>query len=160
MAQPIALELPHRDPREELRARLENAPIEHAEAVLSGYELLQGLHDRGVLELLRAAVGSGDKLVETAVEAARTPEAIRGMRNVLILAKMMGSIEPELLKSFAGAFPEALKGAGLQGAQPPGLWSLLKGFRSKDGRRGLGVVNSLLEAWGRNMAAQNRRPQD
>ena len=95
MAQPIALELPHRDPREELRARLENAPIEHAAAVLSGYELLQGLHDRGVLELLRAAVGSGDKLVETAVEAARTPEAIRGMRNVLILAKMMGSIEPE-----------------------------------------------------------------
>ncbi|MFZ0878605.1 MAG: DUF1641 domain-containing protein [Candidatus Acidiferrales bacterium] len=64
------------------------------------------------------------------------------------------------LKSFAGAFPEALKGASLQGAQPPGLWSLLKGFRSKDGRRGLGVVNSLLEAWGRNMAAQNRRPQD
>ena len=129
MAQPIALELPHRDPREELRARLENAPIEHAEAVLSGYELLQGLHDRGVLELLRAAVGSGDKLVETAVEAARTPEAIRGMRNVLILAKMMGSIEPELLKSFAGAFPEALNEASLQDAEPPSLWSLLKGFR-------------------------------
>lgn len=102
MAQPIALELPHRDPREELRARLENAPIEHAAAVLSGYELLQGLHDRGVLELLRAAVGSGDKLVETAVEAARTPEAIRGMRNVLILAKMMGSIEPESKKFCRG----------------------------------------------------------
>ena len=51
MARPIPLELPPRDPREELRKRLEQAPAEHAEALLDSYELLQQLHDHGVFEL-------------------------------------------------------------------------------------------------------------
>ena len=50
MARPIPLELPKHDPREELRVRLQQAPAEHAEAVLASFEVLQGLHDCGVLE--------------------------------------------------------------------------------------------------------------
>ena len=76
MAQPIPLELPTRDPRAELQFRLQTAPVEHAEALLAAYEVLQGLHDRGVLELLRGTLGSGDKLLEIVVEAAKTPESI------------------------------------------------------------------------------------
>ena len=41
MARPISLELPPRDPRQELRKRLDEAPIEHAEALLDSWELLQ-----------------------------------------------------------------------------------------------------------------------
>jgi len=41
MARPIPLNLPPRDPRQELRKRLEEAPIEHAEALLDSWELLQ-----------------------------------------------------------------------------------------------------------------------
>ena len=51
VAQPIPLEVPPRNPRAELHARLEQAPDEHAEAVLAAYEVLQELHDRGVLEI-------------------------------------------------------------------------------------------------------------
>ena len=54
MAQPIPLELPVRDPRVALQARLQDAPAEHAEALLAGYEVLQGLHDSGVFDLMRA----------------------------------------------------------------------------------------------------------
>ncbi len=61
MAQPISLEIPPRDPRKELIARLERAPVEHAEAILSAYEVLQGLHDRQVLEMLRGLLGLGRK---------------------------------------------------------------------------------------------------
>ena len=50
MAKPILLDAPNRDPKVELRHRLENAPAEHAEALLAAYEVLQGLHDRGLLE--------------------------------------------------------------------------------------------------------------
>ena len=50
MAQPIPLEIPPRNPRAELRSRLEQAPEEHAEAVLAAYEVLQQLHERGVKE--------------------------------------------------------------------------------------------------------------
>ena len=48
MARPIALELPPRDPRQELRKRLEEAPLQHAEALLDSYELLGKLHEHGV----------------------------------------------------------------------------------------------------------------
>src|SRR5882762_2807224 len=90
MARPIPLELPKRDPREELRSRLEQAPVEHAEAILAGFEVLQALHDRGVLELLRGMLDGGNKVLEIAVEASKTPEAIRGIRNLLILSKTVG----------------------------------------------------------------------
>ena len=45
MAHPIALDVPVRDPRIELQRRLEDAPAEHAAALLAGYEVLQGLQD-------------------------------------------------------------------------------------------------------------------
>src|SRR5271163_599938 len=98
MAQPIALEPPPVDPRVELQNRLQDAPAEHAEALLAAYEVLQGLHDRGVLDLMRGALGSGDKVLEIAVTAAQSPGSIRGIRNLLLLVNTLGAIEPELLK--------------------------------------------------------------
>jgi len=46
MAQPNPLEIAPGDPRRELQCRLQNAPLEHAEALLAAYNLLQELHDR------------------------------------------------------------------------------------------------------------------
>jgi uncharacterized protein YjgD (DUF1641 family) len=155
MARPIALELPKRDPREELRVRLQEAPVEHAEAVLAGFEVLQGLHDRGVLELLRGVLGGSDKILEILVESTKTPEAVRGIRNLLVMTKILGSIEPELLKKFAQSVPDALVGAAqAEQTEPPGFWAVLKILRGKNLRRGLAVVNNLLEACGRNFSSQ------
>ena len=151
MAQPIPLQLPARDPRTELQARLQNAPLEHAEALLSAYEVLQGLHERGVLDLLRGALGSTDRVVEVFVEAAKAPEAVRGIRNIVILAKVLGTIEPELVKGFARSLPEAIALTKAHESRPPGFWGILKKFRNRDFRRGLVLVNSMLEAFGRNL---------
>src|SRR6266478_1148695 len=71
MAKPIPLEFPARDPRTELQARLQNAPLEHAQALLAAYEVLQGLHDRGVFEPIRGTLGSSDKVIEILVEASK-----------------------------------------------------------------------------------------
>ena len=76
MAQPITFDAPAKAAPTNLE-RLQNAPAEHAEAVLSGYEFLQLLHDRGVLNLLRGLVGGGDALVGTIAAAVDTPESIR-----------------------------------------------------------------------------------
>lgn len=155
MAQPIPLELPKRDPREELRSRLEQAPVEHAEAVLAGFAFLQGLYDRGVLELLRGVLGGGDKILEIVVEAAKTPEAIRGIRNLLILTKTFGAIDPELLKKFAEAIPHALVSvAKAQEKDPPGFWETLRIFRSRNLRRGLAVIDSVLEAFRKTFSTE------
>src|SRR6266513_4923510 len=98
MSQPIRLEFPPRDARAELQTRLQDAPLQHAEALLSGYDLLQRLHDRGVLDLLRGGLGSSDKVLEIAVDAAQSPQSIRGIRNLLLVINMLGTIDPDQLR--------------------------------------------------------------
>ena len=148
MARPISLELPPRDPREELRKRLDEAPIEHAEALLDSWELLQQLHEHGVFQLLRGALGASDKLIETAVDAAKSDESVRAMRNALILAKMLGSINPEVLQCFAEATTETLGCYQKPVIEPPGLFSLLSQFRHKELRRSMALINRFLETLG------------
>jgi uncharacterized protein YjgD (DUF1641 family) len=154
MAKPIPFQLPARDPREELRSRLDRAPFEHAEALLAGYEVLQGLHDTGVLDLLRGLFGAGNKMLETAAEAAQAPESQRAIRNLIVLGKTLGEIDPDLFDGFAMALPEAMLQARAQGHEPPGFLAILNKFRSKDLRRGLVAVNSLLEAWGKDFFSE------
>jgi uncharacterized protein YjgD (DUF1641 family) len=160
MAKPVPLQLPARDPREELRSRLDRAPLEHADALLATYEVLQGLHDCGILELLRGLLGSGDKVLETAVDAARAPESVRAVRNLLVLFKTLGEIDPDLFDGFALALPEAMQQAKAQGKEPPGFLAILNKFRSKDLRRGLVAVNSLLEAWGKDFFSEAHSKPD
>jgi len=148
------LDLAKRDPREELLVRLEHAPAEHAEAILTGFEVLQSLHDHGVLELARGVLGGGKKIIKKEVKTGKTTESIRAIRNLLIMTKILGSIQPQLLEKFARAIPDALEGVAKgEQADPPGMWGILKIFRSANLRRGLAVVNNLLEAWGRNFSA-------
>ena len=148
MARPISLELPPRDPREELRKRLEEAPAEHAEALLESYELLQQLHDHGVFQLLRGVLGASDKLVEAAVDAAKSDESVRAIRNAIILGKMLGSINPEVLQCFAAATTETLGCYQKPVIEPPGLFSLLNQFRHKELRRSMALLNRFLDTLG------------
>jgi uncharacterized protein YjgD (DUF1641 family) len=155
MAKPISLQLPKRDPQEQLRSRLEKAPDQHAEALLASLDVLQSLHDQGVLELLRGVLGGGNTILEIVVDASKTPEAIRGIRNLMIMTKILGAMDPEVLKKFTEAVPDALAGvAKAQATPPPRLWETLRILRSKNLRRGLAVANNLLEALGRNFSTQ------
>jgi uncharacterized protein YjgD (DUF1641 family) len=151
MALPIRFEPLARDAREELRDRLDKAPLEHAEALLSGYEVLQGLHERGVLDILKGALSASDTLLETVVEVAKTPEAIRSVRNLLLLSQVLGNIEPELLDGIMRSIPEGLAQVSAKRSETPGLFSLLQKFCSKDSRRALGATAELLESVGKDL---------
>ena len=156
MARPIPLELPPRDPQRELNARLERAPQEHAEAVLAAYEVLQSLHDSGALEVLRGTLSGGEKILGQVVEVASGPEAIRATRNLLLLIKALGEIEPALLSDLTRAVPRALVQANAEESKPPGLFKLLSTFWKKDFRRGLAAFNDLLVMFGRNLSEKDR----
>ena len=160
MASPIPLELPPTDPRLVLQARLQNAPAAHAEALLAAYEVLQGLHDRGVLDLMRGALGSGDQVLEIAVTAAQSPGSIRGVRNLLLLVNTLGAIEPEVLKTFMQIVPETLH-MMIEHPEPPGLWRLIKDFLwNQDFRHGMAALNTFFEVLGQSLAKGAKPDQD
>ncbi len=148
MAKPIALELPPRDARDELRKRLEQAPLEHAEALLDSWELLETLHQHGVFELLRGALGASDKLIETAVNAAKSDDSVRAIRNAIILSKVLGTINPDVLEGVAVAVGKTIGCYQKPVIEPPGLFSLLGQFRHKELRRSIALINRFLEVLG------------
>ena len=155
MARPISLHVAPRDPRDELNSRLQQAPMDHAEAVLAAYEVLQGLHDRGVLELMRGTLGGSEKILEQVVAIASGPESIRATRNLLLLVTTLGEIEPALLSDLTRAIPRALVQANAEESKPPGLFKLMATFWNKDFRRGLAACNDLLVVFGRNLTEKN-----
>lgn len=158
MAKPILLETPPRDPKAELRARLETAPIDHAEAILAGLDLLQELHVAGTLDLLRGAAGSRDKVTAVITDTATSPESIRGMRNLIVLLNTLGAVDPEALAAHVRSIPAVLKAVTPAQPKPPGLWQLIKGFLfDPDVRRGHLALISLLRAFGKDMAENEPR---
>jgi uncharacterized protein YjgD (DUF1641 family) len=149
MAELISLNLPPRDPREALYKRLENAPHEHVEALLTSYDILQGLHDRGLLDLVKGALGSSEQVLQILVNTANTPEVIRGIRNLVVLAKIADGIDPKLLEGLAQALPAGL--AEAEKPKPPGLWHLLQKFRSPNTRRVMVAAAYILESVGETL---------
>jgi uncharacterized protein YjgD (DUF1641 family) len=151
MAQPIPLEVRPRDTRAELRSRLENAPEEHAEAVLAAYEVLQELHNHGVLEIMRGALAASDELLEKVVDSAKTPDAIRAIRNLLFWRQILGSIEPDWFKGLFQAIPEGIAQATAERDQPVSVFGVLRRLTSKDSLRGLAAAVDFLQAFGRHL---------
>jgi uncharacterized protein YjgD (DUF1641 family) len=146
MAQPISFHLPQRDTND---GHPRDAPQKHADAILSALELLQLLHDRGVLDLMRGMVGAGDQLVGALAAAADTPDSLRAIRNFLLLTKFFGSFPPEVLSSLVRT---AAEGAEREKAQrPPGLLQLLRRLRNPDSRHAIAVALDLLESVGKGL---------
>jgi uncharacterized protein YjgD (DUF1641 family) len=137
MAQPIPFVVPQRD------------DDCSKEAVRSALELLQLLHERGVLSLFRGLLGAGDQVVDIVTSAIDTPDAIRGVRNFLLLTKFFATFPPEVLNSLvqtavAGANPEKEN-------QPPGLLQLLRRLNNANTRHALAVVLDLAESVGKGL---------
>ncbi|HTZ90728.1 MAG TPA: hypothetical protein VMA71_10310 [Alloacidobacterium sp.] len=154
MAKPIEIKPQPRNAREELQRRLDNAPVEHADALLSLYELLQQLHDSGTIDVLRGALGAGDAVLNHVVQLTTQPESVRSIRNLLILAKLLGSVDPAMLHRLSVALPQAVEQS--EAKDPPSLWALLTRFRSKESRRALAAGAALLEGMGRELNNQGK----
>lgn len=154
MAQPISLDITTHPHQVDLLQRLGRAPEDHAAALLAGLELLQLLHDQGVLDVLRGAVGAGGKLSERLSSAADSTESIRALRNLFLMGKMLSSIDPENMRRIAAAVEETVGPNVPPQHEAPSLVSLLGFFRHKYLRRSLAVVVRFFAALGRQMTPQ------
>jgi uncharacterized protein YjgD (DUF1641 family) len=147
MAEPLMLEISPRDPRAELVDRLQNAPVEHAEALLEGYEVIQGLHDAGILNLMRGLLLSGDQVMEDLVETANKPGSLRAIRNLIVIANVLESIDPDVLKKVAGSIPQIIDAIyNAHRVDPPGFLDSIKLAQGANVRRGLSAIDGALSA--------------
>lgn len=151
MAQPIPFHAVPLDTRDALRVRLETAPDTHAEALLAAYDLLQALHDRGILDVATSALAASDELLEKVVDTANAPESIRALRNLMFWRQVLGSIEPEWFQGIFQAIPDGLATATAERDEPVTLWKILRRATKKDSLRGLAAAVDFLESFGRHL---------
>jgi uncharacterized protein YjgD (DUF1641 family) len=154
MAKPIELMPIPRNARDEVKRRVDDAPVEHADAVLAAYDLLQELHESGTLSVLRGLVGAGDQVVRHTVGLATQPEAVNALRNLLVLGKVVGAIDPDKLHRLVEGLPSAI---GQQAEEnPPSLWAIFRRMSSKASRRTLALGVSVLEGVGKGLAPREK----
>ena len=148
MAQPIPLTVTPRNEPDSLE-RLDDALRNHTAAILSALQLLQLLHDRGVLDLVRGLVGAGDQLAGIATAAIDSPDSVRAIRNFILLTKFFASIPPDVLSSLVKT---AMQGAEREKSQEaPGLLQLLRRMNSENSRHAIAVSLDLLESVGKGL---------
>ena len=150
MAAPLTFTPNPVDHKKELQRRLEAAPVEHGEALLVLWDLLQTAHDQGILDLLDGMVSAKDTIAITIAKYAKTPEGITAIRNLLTAAKILGSIDPDMLESVARVI-ESATAEQKQETKPPGMFALAKRAASEDSRRGLSFVTLILAGLGRSL---------
>ncbi len=126
------------DSRADLVRRVEQAPIEHAEAVLATYDLLQRLHEKGLLDSLNGLLSAGDTVVEHVVDVVSSKEMVTALRIGLIFSNLLNSIDADALHA-------VVVGAG---NETPSLLAIGKRAASKDARRGLAAAVGVLNLFG------------
>ena len=148
MAHRITFKMEPVDLRKEMMRRVEEAPREHAEALLVLWDLLQTSHDEGVLELMQGLIGGKNIIAGKLAEAANVPESVNAIRNGIALARVLGTLDPEMLHRLSKNLDDAAK-EHKQEEKPPSLWQIFKSAISEDGRRGLSYGVKMLVALGR-----------
>ncbi len=140
------------DPKQELQRRLDAAPVQHAEALLVGYDILQRAHDNGLLDLVNGLVGGRDIIAAKLAEYGKLPGGIAAIRNLLAAGKILMALDPETLDELSKSIVSAT-GMHKQEEKPPSLWQLAKRATSEDSRRGLSFMTLLLGAVGKSLKA-------
>ena len=144
MAKPVAYRvLTPPDTREELKRKIDAAPVEHADAILSAYRLLEEAHESGTLELLRGALAAQDSIINHVIGMVSQPEMVNGLRNLIVLGKVLGNIN----QTFETVSPGDDKVKRRRA--PPSLFTLVSRMNTPDARRGIEVAAGLLAALGR-----------
>ena len=148
MAHPITFKPKAVDLQQELMGRVAAAPAEHAEALLTAWDLLQTAHDKGMLDLAKGLIGGKDAIAGKLAEAANLPESVAAIRNAMAGARLLGAVDPEMLQRLARGMEHATAEHKAE-RKPPSLWTLFRRSTSEDARRGLSFLTLLLTSLGK-----------
>jgi uncharacterized protein YjgD (DUF1641 family) len=112
--------------------------------VLAAYDLLQRLHEKGMIDLLSGLLSAGDTVVDHVVDVISSREMVTALRLALIVSNLLSSIDPDKLHA-------VISNAG---KDAPSLLAIGKQAASKDARRGLAAAVGLLNVVGEALNAQ------
>jgi len=145
MAMPVEFrEFTPRNSRNDLMRRLEEAPEEHAEALLAAYDLLQRMHEKGLIDIASGLLSASDTVMDKVADVASSTEVVNALRAVLMFTNLLKTLDMERMHVLISA-PES---------KPPSLWALGRQAMSEDARVGMATAVGLLNVFGAALRKQ------
>ncbi len=139
MAKPVSFrEFTPGNSRDDLLRRLEDAPEQNVEAVLSAYELLRRLHEKGLLDIASGMLVASDSVIGGVVDVVSSRQAVTALRTVLLMSNLLATLDADRIHTLLT--PSC--------CPPPSLWAITKTLVSRDSRRGMAAVAGLLNTFG------------
>jgi uncharacterized protein YjgD (DUF1641 family) len=136
-----------RNSRDDLMRRVEQAPAEHAEALLASWDLLERMHEKGVLDLLNGLLSAGDSVVDHLTELVSSRQLVNGLKLALIVTDLLGAMDVE---RFRAVVADGAK-------EPPSLLGIAKLANTKDARRAMSVALGLMSVCGAALHSQQEK---
>jgi uncharacterized protein YjgD (DUF1641 family) len=146
MAMPVEFrEFTPKNSRNDLMRRLEQAPEEHAEALLAAYDLLQRMHEKGLIDIASGLLSASDTVIDKVADVASSTEVVNALRVVLMFTNLLKILDTERIHDLLSS-PQS---------ESPSLWALGQQAMSKDARAGMATAVGLLNVFG---AALRKQP--
>ena len=140
MASPVEFrQFTPRDSRRDLMRRLDQAPADHAEALLECYDLLQRLHEKGLIDLLNGLLSASETVIEKLADVVSSRQAVAGLRVALMLSNLLTELDTDHVHTLLSGSDE----------KPPSLLRIAGTATSADVRRGMAAAVGLLEIFGK-----------
>ena len=145
MAMPVEFrKFTPKNSRMDLQRKLEEAPDEHAEALLSAYDLLEKMHEKGLIDIAKGLLSASQTVTERMADVVSSAEVISALRVMLMFANLLKTLDTERMHDLL---------AGTE-TNPPSLWELGKEAMSEDARLGLSTAIGLLNVFGAALRKQ------
>jgi len=124
--------------RQDLLRRLETAPEEHVEALLASYELLQRMHEEGLIDLANGMLSTGGVVMRRLADVMKSREGAFAFHAIFMLTNLLRVMD-------LGELHLLLSGARVPSTSFVGLGRKLV---SSDVRAGLATSIGLLKIFG------------
>ena len=131
---------------------IEDALIENKDALLETLNVVGGMKERGILNLLNGLFGEGDRVLKVIVDLLNVPENTTALKNLMLLFGAAGKInvqdlEPLLLKVNAGIENVAEHSEGME---KTGYLDLLRALKDPEINRSLTILMTFLKGMGKD----------
>ncbi|MFC7394913.1 DUF1641 domain-containing protein [Scopulibacillus cellulosilyticus] len=136
--------------------QLLSALLDNKEAILSLIDIVDKLQDRGILDLLNALFGQGDKVLAIAARELNKPGISNTLDHTMNLAQMVGNLEVQKLKGLIDHVNAGIDEAEKQvnSGEKTSLFDLIKVLKDPDVNRAVTALVGFLKGAGKIQGAE------
>jgi uncharacterized protein YjgD (DUF1641 family) len=145
---------------------IEDALINHKDAILEVLQIVQHMQDKGILAMLRGLFGQGEAVLDVLVKKMNHPETTNFIKNILLMAGTLGTIdvkqlEPIILKVNSGIARMAEKRDVYENEnEQTGYFDLIRSIKDPDVNRSITMLLTFLKGMGQDTAHNERNTQE